>query len=378
METENITSKIKQWLILGFLIPVISGAAIGYGAFNHKHPVTEIRIGDAKVTGTMISVRTLVDGKVSEFLFNDGDEVESGDVIARLEVDVNEETIAQLANTVELAKENLENLKKGQIVKVPVKKVKVIPPKNNSAASSGKSASLKSLEERANRMKDLFEMGAVSKKQMEAAVAAYENAKRNAPSSPAAHSEATYVEEITYVDQWQPTPAPVMQNAENALKQAELSLKVAQQQAQETEVIAPISGTIYYTAEADNDIMAGNSIAKIGDSKELWLTAEVTEDVFNQIKLGLPVNYILDGQNLSGTVIEKIEPDVPEVEENTEPVSKWIPPTEDNPHPEYTTADIEIKVEEPLNEKYFLKFSMPADFQCAPNLTTDVKISLYQ
>ena len=376
METENITSKIKHWLILGLLIPTLSGAAIGYGAFNHNHPIKEIKVDDAKVTGTMISVRTLVDGKVSEFLFNDGDEVESGDVIARLEVDVNEETIAQLENTLELAKQNLETLKKGQIVKVPVKKVRVVPPKNNSA-TSGSNASLKSLEERANRMKDLFEMGAVSKKQMEAAVAAYENAKRNAPNSPAARSEATYVEEITYVDQWQPTPAPVLQNAENAVKQAELSLKVAQQQAQETEVIAPISGTIYYTAEADKDIMAGNSIAKIGDSKELWLTAEVSADVFNQITLGLPVDYILDGQKLSGTVMEKIEPDIPEIEENTEIVSKWIPPTADNPHPEYTTADIEIKVEEPINEKYFLKFSMPANFQCAPNLTTDVKITVY-
>ena len=376
METENITSKIKHWLILGLLIPILSGAAIGYGAFNHNHPIKEIKVDDAKVTGTMISVRTLVDGKVSEFLFNDGDEVESGDVIARLEVDVNEETIAQLENTLELAKQNLETLKKGQIVKVPVKKVRVVPPKNNSA-TSGSNASLKSLEERANRMKDLFEMGAVSKKQMEAAVAAYENAKRNAPNSPAARSEATYVEEITYVDQWQPTPAPVLQNAENAVKQAELSLKVAQQQAQETEVIAPVSGTIYYTAEADKDIMAGNSIAKIGDSKELWLTAEVSADVFNQITLGLPVDYILDGQKLSGTVMEKIEPDIPEIEENTEIVSKWIPPTADNPHPEYTTADIEIKVEEPINEKYFLKFSMPANFQCAPNLTTDVKITVY-
>ena len=377
METENITGKIKHWIILGLLIPIASGAAIGYGAFQHNHSVTEIKVADAKVTGTMISVRTLVDGKISEFLFIDGEEVQSGDVIARLEVDVNEETIAQLEDTVALAQENLETLKKGQIVKVPVKKVRVIPAKPAASSSSGKSASLATLEERANRMKELFEMGAVSKKQMDAAVAAYENARASAPNSPAARSEPTYVEEITYVDQWQPTPAPVIQNAENALKQAELSLKVAQQQAQETEVIAPISGTIYYTAESDKDIMAGNAIAKIGDSKELWLTAEVDEKIFNQITLGLPVDYVLDGQILSGTVIEKIEPDKPVEVEEPESVSKWIPPTADNPHPEYTTADIEIKLEEPLNEKYFLKFSMPTNFKCAPNLTTDVKIKVY-
>ena len=127
METENITGRIKHWVILGLAIPIFSGVAIGYGAFQHNHPVTEIKIADAKVTGTMISVRSLVDGKVSEFLFKDGDEVKRGDVIARLEVDVNEDTIAQLQDTVAMAQENLEILKRGQIVKVPVKRVRVIP-----------------------------------------------------------------------------------------------------------------------------------------------------------------------------------------------------------------------------------------------------------
>ncbi len=377
METENITGKIKHWIILGFVIPILSGAAIGYGAFQKNHPVTEIQIDDAKVTGTMISVRTLVDGKLNEIISNDGDEVEAGEVIARLEVDVNEETIAQLKNTVELAKENYETLKLGQIVKVPVKKVRVIPAAPV-APTPRSNAGLKSLEERANRMKELFEMGAVSKKQMEAAVAAYENAKASASySSPAARPEPTYVEEIEYVDQWQPTPPAALQNAENAIKQAELSLNIALQEAQETEVIAPISGTIYYTAELEKDLIAGNSIAKIGDSNELWLEAEVSPDTFNKVTLGLPVDYTLDGQNLSGTVIEKIAPDVPVVEE-TETKSAWIPPTDDNPHPEFSAADIEIKIEEPLNEKFILKFSMPADFQCKPNTTANVKIKLYR
>ncbi len=386
METENITGKIKHWVILGLVIPVFSGAVIGYCAFQKNHPVKEIQIADAKVTGTMISVRSLVDGKVSEFLFNDGDEVNSGEVIARLEVDVNEDTIAQLEDTLAMAQENLEILKKGQIVKVPVKKVRAItePPKNPAPANpfTPKKSVFSSLEERANRMKELYEMGAVSRKQMEEAVAAYENSRgsESASSSSAENSapQVRYVEEIEYVDQWQPTPAPAIQNAENAVKQAELSLKVAQQQAQETEVIAPISGTIYYIADSDKDLTAGNAIAKIGDSTELWLTAEITEDIFNTINLGLPVDYTLDGKNLSGTVMEKIAPDKPvEKIEETENVSKWIPPTDDNPHPEYGVADVSFNIEEPTNEKYFLKFSMPADFKCKPNLTTTVKIKLY-
>ena len=377
METENITGKVKHWVILILAIPLISGAFIGYGAFQNNHKVTEITVADAKVTGTMISVRSLVDGKVSEFLFNDGDEVKRGNVIARLEVDINEETIAQLENTVELAKENLETLKLGQTVKVPVKKVRAITVAPSNNTNTPKNSNIASLEERADRMKELYEMGAVSKKEMDTAVSAYERARASGSYSvPSNSPEVKYVEEIEYIDQWQPTPPAALQNAENAIKQAELSLKVAQQQAQETEIIAPIDGTIYYIAESDKDLMAGNSIARIGDSNELWLEAEVSEEIFNAVTLGLPVDYVLDGNNLSGTIMEKIEPDIPEVEED-EFVSKWIPPTEDNPHPELGVADIEIKIEEPANEKYILKFSIPANFKFKPNTVTDVKVKIY-
>lgn len=376
METENITGKVKRWIILGISIPLICGAAIGYGAFQKNHPVTELQIPNAKVTGTMISVRSLVDGKVSEFLFSDGDTVAAGDTIARLEVDVSAETIAQLETTVELAKSNFEDLKLGQVVRVPVKRVRVIPAPPVYSPSGN--SSLAGLEERANRMKELFDMGAVSKVQRDAAVNAYEDARAAMSYSAVSRDEPTYVEEIDYVEQWQPTPPAVLQNAENAVRQAELSLKVAQQQAQETEIIAPIDGTIYYITEPEKSIMAGNSIARIGDSNELWLEAEVSEETFKRVTLGLPVDYTLADNNLSGTVTEKIEPDVAAIAEEKFQ-SDWIPPTDDNPHPETSdSADIEIKIEEPLNDKYILKFSMPADFRCNPNLTTNVKIKLYE
>lgn len=398
METENITGKIKRRIFLGLMIPLLSSAAIGYGFFNHYHAAEEIQIPDAKVTGTLVSARTLVEGKISEILFDDGEEVRAGEVIARLEVAVTPESIAQLENTVALAKSNYEDLKLGQVVKVPVKRVRVIPaaPRITYSQPAGNSE-LASLEERANRMKELFEMGAVSRVQRDAAVAAYENARGSSSySAPQiTQGEPTYIEEIEYVDQWQPTPEAVLLNAENAIKQAELSLNVALQEAQETEVLAPVSGTIYYTAEVEKDLKAGNTIAKIGDSNELWLEAEVSEDIFNKVALGKAVDYSLAGYDLSGTVIEKIAPTletaeienfsewIPPTAENSHPefkTEKWIPPTSENPHPEFKTANFETQQNEPLNDKYILKFSLPAerDFNFTPNTTTTVKIKVFK
>ena len=414
MDKVNISGKIKNWIRFGLVIPLATSAAIGYSAFERQYPAENLQIVDAKVTGTMVSVRSLVNGKVSELVFNDGDMVRAGDVIARLEVSVTEEAIAQLESTVALARQNYEDLKLGQIVTIPVKRLITIPapyvpPRIEYSAPSVSSATLAALEERANRMDALFEMGAVSRVERDAARAEYENAlASSAPSyvqtEPGYQPEPTIIEEIDYIEEWQPTPPEALLNAENAIKQAELSLNVALQKAQETEIIAPVSGTIYYSVEMDGDLQAGNTVAKIGDSNELWLAAEVSEDTFNKIPLGKPVDYVLAGYNLSGTVIEKIAPapeedidleelsfeniadgqsawiaptaDNPHPEIVSEPIATWIPPTAENSHPE---IEIPIEGKEPVEPVYTLKFSLPTErnFECKPNTSTTVNVRLF-
>lgn len=376
----------------------------------------------------MVAMRTLVNGKVSEIIFKDGDDVRSGDVIARLEVSVTEEEIAQLEDTVALAKDNYEQLKLGQVVKVPVKHVRTIAPPP-SAPRIG-SASLASLEERANRMAELFEMGAVSARQRDAARQAYESALAESYSMPEPSAAPIIIEEIEYVDQWQPTPPAALQNAENAIAQAELSLNVAIQESRKTEIIAPVSGTIFYTVGRNGDLDAGDTVAKIGDSNDLWIAAEVSEETFNKIPLGKVVNYVIEGKNLSGTVIEKIAPYAPEelpAEEHNdantslaeiiagynatlEPVEEELPvetpdeiPAQIEIQREKTSldeiiasynlpADIldepppptgkipteELQPNDPVNEKYILRFSLPTErnFECKPNTSTTVNVHI--
>lgn len=419
METIDLSSKIKLLIKFGLILLLATAGAIGYGVFEHYHATHELRIENAKVTGTMVSVRTLVNGRVSEFLFNDGDEVKAGDVIARLEISVTEEMINQLENTVELARQNYEDLKQGTWVKVPVKRLRAVqtPVATSTTTQGGGSANLAALEERANRMKELFEMGAVSAVQRDAAIQAYENAKMNSSSySYSAEGiayETTYVEEIEYVDEFQATPPAVLYGAENAIKQAELSLNVALQEAQETEIIAPVDGTIYYSTEIDKDLTAGEVVAKVGDSKELWLSAEVSEETFNKISLGKLVSYVIDGNQLNGIVIEKIKPDLPVEEvpseenlsatenstaENNSTENSIVENTSttenstaensttenstlennsaENSPPQVSENQTDTPPEELRNDKFIVLVSLPAErnFECKPNSTTTLKI----
>lgn len=361
----DITDKIKNFIRFGLVGVIVTALLIGYAEFKYWHKDETIKLDDAKIAGTMVSVRVLANGKVKELLFEDGAEVKAGDVIARLEVAITEEEIQQLEETVQLARDNYATLKEGQWVKVPVQRERITyppapPPTVSYSAPSG---NLAKLEERANRMAELFDMGAVSAVQRDAARRAYESALAESRTPSYEYSEASkpIVEYYTeYVDEFKPTPPEVLAGAEQAIKQAELSLNVARQEARETDVIAPVSGTIYYGLEIEQDLAAGESIARIGDNRELWIEAEVSEKVFDKIPLGKLVSCSIDGKEFFGTVIEKIRPNVTEPVEETPasielpeiPTSENQPPSlisenpppADNPQPDNETQPTEEKI----------------------------------
>ena len=429
MQRIDLTDTVKKVISFSLVGVLVTAMIIGYAEYKYWNKEETIQLDDAKVVGTMVSVRVLANGKVKELLFEDGAEVKAGDVIARLEVAITEEEIQQLENTVQLAKDNYSNLAAGQWVKVPVQRERVTyPPAPPPTSYSAPSGNLAKLEERANRMAELFEMGAVSAVQRDAARRAYENALADSSSSyEYSAAPAPIIEYYTeYVDEFRQTPPEVLAGAEQAIKQAELSLNAAKQEARESDVIAPVNGTIYYGVEVEEDIVAGDSVSRIGDSRELWLEVEVTEEVFNKIPLGKLVSYTLDGRELFGTVIEKIKPNVAEPVEETEPIELPEIPTSENqaapligetPPPQEQPQDVQAEVQtvddnpnpndkikaiidsvkqnktpppQPPqipdsfaeqakpNDKFIIKISLPAerDFDCRPNTKTTVKIKL--
>ncbi len=442
MQTD-ITDKIKNIIRFGLATIILAAAVIGYGEYKYLNKDETIVIDDAKVAGTMVSVRVLANGKVKELLFEDGAEVKAGDVIARLEVAITEEEIQQLEETVQVARDNYATLSEGQWVKVPVQRERVTyPPAPPPTVSySGSSGNLAKLEERANRMAELFDMGAVSAVQRDAARRAYESALAESQSATYEYSAAPapIIEYYTeYVDEFIATPQEVLDGAAQAIKQAELSLNVARQEARETDVIAPVSGAIYYGVEVEQELVAGDSVSRIGDSRELWIEAEVTEELFDKIPLGKLVSYSIDGKEIFGTVIEKIKPTPAPVEEVQEPVElPEIPTSENAPasligeqpeeirneelgisneedsataekirtiinsvkeNPQVVEAETEIlnspaQSEEKIraiinsfkenpqakpNDKFIIKISLPAerDFECRPNTKVTIKIKI--
>ena len=168
MQNIDLTAKVTRVIRFSLVGVIALSLVIGYAEFKYWHRDETLILDDAKVVGTMVSVRVLAKGKVKELSFEDGAEVKAGDVIARLEVAITEEEIKQLEETVQLAKSNYAELQAGQMVTVPVQRERVTYP-SAPPSSSAPSGNLAKLEERANRMAELFEMGAVSAVQRDAA-----------------------------------------------------------------------------------------------------------------------------------------------------------------------------------------------------------------
>lgn len=373
MQSIDITAKVKNYIRFGLIGVIVLAVAIGYGEFKYWHREETIVIDDAKVAGTMVSVRVLATGKVSELLFEDGAEVKAGDVIARLEVAITEEELQQLENTVQLAKDNYAELAAGQTVMVPVQRERVIyqpaPPPTVHYSQAAPPANLAALEERANRMAELFEMGAVSAVQRDAAQRAYESALAESQSSIVTYeyheAPAPIIEYYTeYVEEFRPTPPDILAGAEQAIRQAELSLNVARQEARETDVIAPVSGNIYYGVAIQQDLSAGESIARVGDNRELWIEAAVPEDLFDKIPLGKLVSYNIDGKELFGTVIEKIKPSVNEAPaDSSQSIELPDIPTSDNAPPPLIGDENSSEVDaQPVDEQ-----AQPVNEQVPPD-----------
>lgn len=304
----DITRKAKNIIRFGLLGLVILALAAGGSVYFYQHQHKSLTVYDAKVTGTMIPAKAATEGTITEILVQDGDHVEAGDVIARIEPSITDEQILQLQQNLDLSRKNLEQIKKGTTATVPA--AAPAPSIDTGAQQRAQQA-----YSRLQRMNELFSMGAISAAKRDEAAAEYASAQAAAsqPSySPPAQTATTIV----------PANPELVQQAEAQVKQAEAALANAQSDQKATEILAPAAGTVILADEmtADSPVKADQVIAELLDAENMWLEAAVSPEQAKKIRLGQFASYDLDGHSLQGSVKDILEPAEPA--ESTEPQEK--------------------------------------------------------
>lgn len=275
------------------IIAVLCAGGIYYYQHQHKH----FNVYDAQVASSLVASKARTNGTITELVVADGEHVEAGDVIAHIESSITDDQIQQLEQNVALSQRNLDEIKKGQTVTVAVPSAAPAPA---ASSSGGSSASVASAAARMQRMNELFEMGAISAVQRDQAAADYQAAKAAASSSaPAASSPA-----VTYQTTTQPPDPKAVQNAELQLRQAQAALDNAKQDAQQTDIVAPVAGTVYYASDIVEGavVTAGQTVANVGNADDIWVEAKVKADQGQKLRLGQFASYEIDGHKLQGSI----------------------------------------------------------------------------
>lgn len=296
---------MKYGLVGLILIAVLCAGGIYYYQHQHKY----FNVYDAQVTSSLVAAKVHGNAVITEKVVEDGEHVEAGDVIAHVKSTVTDEQIANLEQAVALSQRNLDEIKKGQTVTVAVPSPAPAPAAS-APRSSGSSQSVASAESRMNRMNELFEMGAISAVQRDTAVSAYHAAVAAASSSAPAASAPSSSPAVRYQTTTQPPDPKAVQNAELQLKQAQTALDNAKQDAAETDIVAPVAGTVYYAQGIDegSTVKAGETVASVGNADDIWIEAKVSPDKAAKIRLGQFVSYEIEGHQLQGSVQDIQQP----------------------------------------------------------------------
>lgn len=305
----DITKKVQYLMKYGLIGLILIAVLCAGGIYYYQHQHKYFNVYDAQVTSSLVAAKVHGNAVITEKVVEDGEHVEAGDVIAHVKSTVTDEQIANLEQTVALSQRNLDEVKKGQTVTVAVPSPAPAPAAS-APRSSGSSQSVANAESRMNRMNELFEMGAISAVQRDAAVSAYHAAVAAASSSAPAASAPSSSPAVRYQTTTQPPDPKAVQNAELQLKQAQAALDNAKQDAAETDIVAPVAGTVYYAQGIDegSTVKAGETVASVGNADDIWIEAKVSPDKAAKIRLGQFVSYEIEGHQLQGSVQDIQQP----------------------------------------------------------------------
>lgn len=298
MNEIDISEKVKRAIKFGLPALLLLSVAVASIVWYALYGTGDLVVRDARVSSSMVGARVRVAGTVSEVLVKDGDAVKAGDVIARIKVNVTEEQLKQLQQTVELTQKNLDQLKQGITVRTP----RVVSA--SASASAGASAGeVERARSRMERMNQLYEMGAVSAVKRDEAAAAYQAAVA------ASSASASYDSNVVYDTTVQAASPEAIKKAELQLRQAQAALERAKGSAAATEITAPVDGTVYIGELAEGmEVQAGQVLANVGNSDSMWIEAYLEPEQQDSVRLGQVADYYVDRKKYEGLVMEINQP----------------------------------------------------------------------
>ena len=227
------------------------------------------------IAATEVSVAAEIAGKVTDVLVEEGQKVDKGDPVARLDTAALELQLKLAQAALQAAEARLAEARVGP----RAEQVRQVEQASREAA-----ANLAGIQKNYNAVKSLYDHGGASKAQLDAVTAQLEAAAARAR---AARAQADLVREGATAQQLQQLEAVVAQ-ARAAADLAKLNLDRAV-------IKAPIRGVVLRRLEEPGSLVApGTPVATLANLDDIWLRVYVPENQLNRVVRGMAVQVGVD------------------------------------------------------------------------------------
>jgi len=276
--------KKKRLIIVGIIIAIIIAVLLINHFRNKKDDGALSLSGNVEVTETNIGFK--LPGRVMELTADEGQQVNAGQLIARLDNAELASVVMQNKASLQEAMTRLAELRAGSRVQ-EIERAR--------ASVNAQAADLDKAKKDYERADILYKNGAISASQFETA--------QNAYNTRAAQLKS--VQETFSLVKEGPRKEDI-QAAEHRVQQVKAILNTSEERLKDTVLFAPISGVILRkNVELGETLSAGTPAFTIGDLENPWVKVYVKENRLGQVKLGQKADVKVDSfkdKTYDGTV----------------------------------------------------------------------------
>ena len=284
MSEVKASNKRRYTLIAG----VLAGLLVVAGGWWWIASSGKISTDDARVKSNIVNVSTKVPGQIEELLVKEGDHVEAGQLLVKIDSKALQIQVEQAEANLASAQAKLASLQAGNRPQQVAQ---------SQASVEQAAANLDNARKNYERAANLYEEGAMSAQQRDAAQTALKVAQ--AQYDAAAQNLSLVYEGATEQDR---------QFAEAQVAQAAAALKTVQLQLENSEIKAPIAGIVAKAPVDPGEMVAvGQTVYSITNLSDAWVEANVEETDIGKVQNGQSVEFTVDaypGQKFRGEVVD--------------------------------------------------------------------------
>ncbi len=249
--TTLMNTKSKKWILVGVLAIAAAGAGIAWWRLRPVPLPPGFAVGNGRIEATQIDIATKLPGRIKDVLAAEGDFVEAGQVVARMDTQVLEAELRQAEAQVSQARNATETAK---------------------AVVAQRESELTFAQNTLKRSEDLVQKGFISPQKLDGDRTAMLTAK------------AVLVAARSQVVQ-----------SQSAIQAAQATVERIKADLDDSVLKAPRAGRVQYRlAEPGEVLSAGGKVVSILDLSDVYMTVFLPETTAGRLAIGAQARLVLD------------------------------------------------------------------------------------